>query len=509
MSDRRLAALLSFGVGLLSLSQEILWMRMLGFAQQGHPQVFGLVLGAFLLGVSGGAFWGKGLCQRTRALRPLARHQLLLATGMDLLTLVLLPALLQPEPQALTAVLLLIALCAAAKASLFPLVHQLGSRGSEQSTDLGRSLSGIYLLNVCGSALGPLLTGYVLLDRLSAESAFAGVALGTALLALVCGGARAPGVLLLGLAGWAMSAPPPALRAVAQNVGLGERGPLLQNRHGIVHTSDDPLGEIVYGGNAYDGRFVLDMANNSNGLDRAYLMAVLHPRPRRVLLIGLGGGAWLGAIAGLPGIEHIDVVELNPAYLQLMAERPAVAAALRDPRVRVQVDDGRRWLRRRPELRYDLVFSNTSFHWRSHVGLLLSQEFMQLVRARMAPGGILAFNTTGSLDALHTAQQNFAHALRYRNFAFASDLPLRRQPGAEALLRGARLGGQAAFGDALFAPGRVGHRLLHEPLQAAQTLTDGKAVRLIRDDDPVNEYRHGQAPLLGALDRWLPDRPEP
>ena len=321
MSDRRLAALLSFGVGLLSLSQEILWMRMLGFAQQGHPQVFGLVLGAFLLGVSAGAFWGKGLCQRTDALRPLARRQLLLATGMDLLTLTLLPVLLQPEPQALTAVLLLIALCAAAKASLFPLVHQLGSRGSEQSADLGRSLSGIYLLNVCGSALGPLLTGYWLLDRLAAESAFAAVALGTALLALVCGGARAPGVLLLGLAGWAMSAPPPALHAVAQNVGLGERGPLLQNRHGIVHTSDDPLGEIVYGGNAYDGRFVLDMANNSNGLDRAYLMAVLHPRPRRVLLIGLGGGAWLSAIAGLPGIERIDAgalqtIELDRARYQ-------------------------------------------------------------------------------------------------------------------------------------------------------------------------------------------------
>jgi SAM-dependent methyltransferase len=347
----------------------------------------------------------------------------------------------------------------------------------------------------------------VLLDRLAAESAFAAVALGTALLALVCGGSRVPGALLLGLAGWAMSAPPPALHAVAQNVGLGERGPLLQNRHGIVHTSDDPLGEIVYGGNAYDGRFVLDMANNSNGLDRAYLMAVLHPRPRRVLLIGLGGGAWLSAIAGLPGIERIDVVELNPAYLQLIAERPAVAAALRDPRVRVQVDDGRRWLRRRPELRYDLVFSNTSFHWRSHVGLLLSQEFMQLVRARLAPGGILAFNTTGSLDALHTAQQNFAHALRYRNFAFASDLPLQRQPGAEALLRRARLGGQAAFGDAQFAPGRVGHRLLHEPLQPAQVLTAGKAVQLIRDADPVNEYRHGQAPLFGALNGWLPARP--
>ena len=45
----RLAWLLSFGAGFLSLSQEILWVRLVGFLQQGVPQAFSWVLGLYLL----------------------------------------------------------------------------------------------------------------------------------------------------------------------------------------------------------------------------------------------------------------------------------------------------------------------------------------------------------------------------------------------------------------------------------------------------------------------------
>ena len=44
---------LSFAIGFLSLSEEILWVRLVGFAYSGVPQSFSFVLGSFLLGIAG------------------------------------------------------------------------------------------------------------------------------------------------------------------------------------------------------------------------------------------------------------------------------------------------------------------------------------------------------------------------------------------------------------------------------------------------------------------------
>ena len=52
---RSLALLLSFSVGFLSLSQEIAWVRIVGFAYQGKPQAFSFVLVVFLAGIASGA----------------------------------------------------------------------------------------------------------------------------------------------------------------------------------------------------------------------------------------------------------------------------------------------------------------------------------------------------------------------------------------------------------------------------------------------------------------------
>ncbi|MBN8505314.1 MAG: hypothetical protein J0L58_12645 [Burkholderiales bacterium] len=510
LSDRRLAILLSFGVGLLSLSQEIVWFRVVGFAQSGHPQFFGLVLGAFLMGAAGGAAWGRALCQDPNALRAFAHRQLWIATAVDVLALTLMVLLLQPSATALPGLLLLIALCAACKASLFPLVHQLGSQASEGSSQLGQSLSTIYFANVIGSASGPLLTGYLLLEWVDAEAVFAGIALVTALLGWACCRPRWPAWMALVGALAACAHPPAVLLKVASDAGEpGAEKRIIQNRHGVIHTVRHPEGDVTFGGNAYDGLIQLDMRLNGNGLDRAYLMLLLHPNPKQVLMIGLSSGAWLSTILGMPGIERVDVVEVNPAYLNLVQSHPVVAPALRDPRVRIHIDDGRRWLRRHPAARFDLVFSNSSFYWRSHVGLLLSEEFHRLVQRHMRSGAVLAFNTTGSRDALLTAETVFANVARYKGFGYASDAPLVRRPDSAEALRLATLNGQPAFADPAWLPGSIGHTLLNAPLQSASQLTRGvePAPRVIQDHNPINEFRHGAAPLHGAVDAWLPNRP--
>lgn len=514
-SLRRLALALSFSVGLLSLSQEILWVRLLAFGQQGRPQAFAIVLTAFLLGISIGAIVGRRLCASSAALLASAARVLCWAAALDVIALQLMAPLLGNEPWRMAGLVLMIALTAGAKGVLFPIVHHLGSSAAESG--LGRSVSHVYLANVMGSALGPLITGFWLLDVLRVESVWALVVAATALLACLAlavapqrrvGWFVLPMLLLLLGAGLAMH-PLAVIDKVAEPTSSDEPlVHLIQNKHGILHVvraSDG--GGITYGGNAYDGSINVDMARNSNMLDRAYLMAVLHQAPRRVLVIGLSTGAWTAAILGFPGVEQVDVVEINPGYLELISRYPNVAPLLSDPRVRIHIDDGRRWLRAHPQAQYDLIFQNTTFHWRAYTSLLLSREYLTELRRHLAPGGIAAMNTTDSLDAYATAMSVFSQVARYGNFAYMSDAPLQRRPDAEDVLRACLTDGRPSFTEALFKPPAVAWRLLNAPLvPAAEHLRTSSRTEtgVITDLNMLNEYRHGQPPLFGALQFMLP-----
>ncbi|MBE7426719.1 MAG: hypothetical protein HS106_11915 [Ideonella sp.] len=102
--------------------------------------------------------------------------------------------------------------------------------------------------------------------------------------------------------------------AMAREEG-GSLRHVIQNKHGIIHVlaGDGRFGDTTFGGNVYDGAISTDLRTNMNGLDRAYLMATMHPAPRRVLVIGLSTGAWTRVVLGMPGVERVDAVEINPA----------------------------------------------------------------------------------------------------------------------------------------------------------------------------------------------------
>jgi hypothetical protein len=73
---------------------------------------------------------------------------------------------------------------------------------------------------------------------------------------------------------------------------------------------------------------------------------------------------------------------------------------------------------------YDLVVMNTTFNWRAYASLLLSREFMLRLQAHLNPGGVLAFNTTDSIDAYATVASVFPHVYRLGSFAYASERDL-------------------------------------------------------------------------------------
>jgi spermidine synthase len=126
------------------------------------------------------------------------------------------------------------------------------------------------------------------------------------------------------------------------------------------------------------------------------MMAGLYaqPAPRRILVVGLGGGILPRALAKLLPGATIDTVEIDAAVVDV-AQRWFLFAP--SDRVRVAVQDGRVYVKRQLKAgaRYDLVFLDAYDHEYipEH---LLTREFLQEVRALLAPGGVVVANTFSS-----------------------------------------------------------------------------------------------------------------
>jgi spermidine synthase len=489
--------LLSFATGFLSLSQEILWIRLFGFANESVPQAFSFVLAAYLLGIALGARIGKAASMGAGNLWVVSGLVLSASAAFDLASPWLYGAVAHENLQKACAGLLVI-ITAALKAVVFPIAHHLGS---DQTGDrVGRSMSRVYAFNIAGSALGPIVTGFVLLDRLTTQQCFAFAAMLTFFVGVLCLLRHWParriaalvtaGIALSGLA-WAL--PDRLIHLVASDAGAIKR--IVETRHGIVTVYEGGIsGDAVYGGNVYDGRTNLDPVVNSNGIDRLLILAALQDHPRRVLMVGLSIGSWLKLVTSFPGVEQIDVIEINPGYLEAMKDYPRQASALRDARVRLHIDDGRRWLKGQRETRYDLVVVNNTLHWRAYASNLLSTEFLSEVKGHMAPGAILAYNSTGSPDVLGTASEVFGNAYRYESFVIASDHDFRPALRAQAAFD--RLKGLMLDGAPLFPPGseKVIRGFLDRDFidVVQEEAIHARRLEIITDDNMLTEYRSGR-----------------
>jgi len=133
-------------------------------------------------------------------------------------------------------------------------------------------------------------------------------------------------------------------------------------------------------------------------------------------------------IANNPAVDRLTIVEINPGYLPIIQRTPQVASLLQNPKVRIEVDDGRRWLVRNPDRKFDAIVMNTSYHWRSNASNILSTDFLQLVHEHLNPGGVHFYNTTESDEVLATGLRVFPYGMRLANFLVVSDAPLQLDP---------------------------------------------------------------------------------
>ena len=430
-----IAMLLAGLSGFIALGFEIAWFRVFSVASSDRAPAFALLLATYLAGVAAGSYVSERLTQDAQpsTVVRVIGVLMLLAGGISVFLPPLVATLMAHKMNYLSSAPAFF-VTAGLLGSALPLLCQVAVPSQENA---GRGVSLIYGSNIAGSVLASLGIGFVLMQHLALRQ----ISLLLAFAAILTG------ILVLFFSNAQFSWPPAwaAALAVAALVSIGlaprlytlfyERltfgakpqanipfAQIVENRNGVIAVTQDGA---VFGSGVYDGHFRIDPNYDLNLVVRAFVLSAYNPAPKRMLMIGLSSGSWAQIFVNHPRLESMDIVEINPGYLDLIPRYPVVSSLLTNPRARIYVDDGRRWLIAHPDVRYDAIVANTTFHWRDHASNLLSREFFQLIKQHLNPGGTYYFNTTESVEALATALSVFPYGLRVFNFLAVSDAPLR------------------------------------------------------------------------------------
>jgi spermidine synthase len=479
LAGERLLLGLAFASGFLVFAAEVVQTHLLALLIGNSAYAFGLMLAVFLVFLALGAARMPAFARRYGALalsRGLAAAAVALAVTLPFWAE--LPRLFTfagryvgswagREACRALAALVILALPTLWMGSTFALLlHRVAARA-----DVAARVGRLTVANTLGTIGGSLITGYALLPALGSQGTLRAIAAAFALASIAAAPAASrrraavvgvgAGAILLAilLPRWDMArltsganvyfttgAPPDAIDMVREDV---HGGVTTVARRGDVRT--------LY----TNGKFQGDDGKEMSAQRRfAHFPSLFVRSFDRALVIGLGTGTTLGTIAAYPW-RRIDVAEISPSIVEASRRfyTPQTFGALDDPRVRLEVNDGRNLLLVATEP-YDLITMELSSVWFAGASSLYSREFYALARARLAPGGVLQqwvqlhhLRRRELAVIIQTLRSAFAHVALFvggaQGILVASDAPLvasaahlaelEREPRIQATLGGAKM----------------------------------------------------------------------
>jgi spermidine synthase len=421
--------------GMTALGLEVMWTRGISLSVDNTTYSFTVMLAAFLIGIWLGS-WLYAVFPLRRVPEAVKFGIVLTAIGLSsVVSSYWIPRLpgvviglnrflyddvqrVHPGVVLLVAFLVMLLPCILMGVS-FPLAGEARARLCRQ---FGQAVGDTLALNTMGSILGSLLAGFVLIPFLGLQTgmllaAAVNLAYGIVVLGAV-GVSRFEarrGLVATGTIGLAAAAL--LLPSLASPWDTSVLGVFMTNRPGLyVDQQRDVDGRagksrariqyyregrgstiavIDHGirrGLLVNGKSVA--SDTPGDLELQLLMghvpALIHPDPRSVLVVGLGAGFTLGAVAVHPEVERLVVVEIEPAVVDAAALFGNINGhALDAPGLEIVFQDGRNYLKTTRE-EFDVISADPIHPWTYGAAYLYTTEYYELARRRLKQGGIMS-----------------------------------------------------------------------------------------------------------------------
>lgn len=465
--DTKFWWLCAFVSGFVTISTQVAWTRMLSMIIGSSTYAFSIVVSLFLLGLSGAAYLvgRKDLSEKLRA--SILMVELVTAVSL-LLSLVMvnrIPELLVETGLRLqisswsgllalqiASVALLILFPALMMGAVMPLVLVWTGRNSPSASVklVGRS----YAVNTVGAIVGAFGAGFVLIPKFSTRFT---ILFAAALCLVVAGFAYQPSVAARhparhrGLAALAILASILMLFVSAPRLNMDQlsRGAfeslvrvIAKSRGNVPDSTSSSSGPEGHSLLLYEegptstvtvrkdwGVTSMAINGRTNASDRedmptqvmlGQIPLLVAPNLKNALVVGYATGVTAGAMLQSP-VESLECVELEPATVNASRFFEHVNnLPLKDPRLRLIIDDARTYLRVTPT-RYDIIVSEPSHPWVPGVANLFTREFFQLGRDRLNEAGVFVqwlqiyqLSTESLRSVLATYHSVFPHVLVFR-----------------------------------------------------------------------------------------------
>jgi len=417
--------LLLFNIGLISLLGQVILLRELAVASYGVELIYLYALGVWLLCTAIGALFGR---RRFASPGVIAAAFLGMALLLPLevafiragrLLFAGVPGAYLPFYQQLLVPVLALCPFGVLAGFLFPLTAMLYIA---EKPATGRTLAGAYGIESLGALAGGALATLSLKFHVPV---IATALLGSAFIALNV--LMLPGRKLGRV--WSRIAVPAAAGALIALFGttwLDHETGRWHHPH-LQETQDTAYGRITVSGMAgqaavFENDVLSFETEGVEGETFAHLLALQHPRPRRILLLG-GGTEGIVAALRQHNPERLVVVEMNARMVGMVLRHlpPARRQDLANPPVRLIFADPRRFLRAGDA--YDLILVALPDPASGQTNRFYTREFFQSCAARLRPGGIVGLRLraaeniwppplTQRLASIHRAlQSSFPHVL--------------------------------------------------------------------------------------------------
>ncbi len=415
----------------LRLSAEVIWTRLLSLMLGPTVYTFSIILAVFLAGLgigsASGSFLARGVARPRLAL---GTCQMLLAAAIAWAALMLAHSVpywpidpsLSSSPWFNFQLDLLrcgwvIFPATCLWGASFPLA--LASVASRQE-DAGRLVGGLYAANTVGAVVGAVTCSLFLIPRLGTQQAQRLLIVISALAAFLMlvpqfwpsrartasGVARKPfrrGIAALGwltvltgvavLLAWSVSETPWGLVAYGRSLPTsGQLSDVIfvgEGMNASVAVSETAFGDRYF---HISGKIEASTVPTDMRLQRmlGHVPALLHPKPRAVLVVGCGAGVTAGSFVLYPDVEKIVICEIEP-LVPLLAEfyfDEQNSGVLEDPRVQVVYDDARHYLLTTQD-KFDVITSDPIHPWVKGSATLYTKEYFDLCQRHLNPGGLI------------------------------------------------------------------------------------------------------------------------